>query len=424
MKEKNKKLFYEINDRTLEEENLDLLSVSEYYGVGLRKEKKEEEDFLSRAETLDGYKKCNKFDIVMNIMLAWKRAIGVSRYDGIVSPAYCVYRKRSDKVNTNYYHYLFRTDLYADLFRRYSTGIIDSRLRLYPDKFFSLFSHFPPLLEQQAIADYLDRKSELIDSMIEKQKMVIEKLKLYKQSIITEAVTKGLDPSVTMKPSGIEWIGDIPESWKVTKISRIFKFLGGFAFKSEKYVSESNNQIIRLGNVKNDLLLVDSKEVFISDEYARKASGFQIKLNDILFTMTGTKGKRDYFYTLIVKDSDLTGRKLFINQRVGCFRKINDIYPKYYDYLLKNDRILDSIFFFETGTANQGNLGIETIQQTKLQFAPLSEQQAIADYLDQKCTQIDNIIEQKQNLIEKLSNYKKSLIYECVTGKREVSPNA
>jgi len=122
-----KQLFSEVNDRCENSENYTLLSVSEYYGVALKSERISDDDMLTHAETLDGYKICKENDLVMNIMLAWKRAMGVSEYTGIVSPAYCIYRGKQNMC-AKYFHYLFRTDMYANLFKQYSTGIIDSRL--------------------------------------------------------------------------------------------------------------------------------------------------------------------------------------------------------------------------------------------------------------------------------------------------------
>ena len=154
--ERNKQLFYEVNDRCENGDEHTLLSVSEYFGIAPKSEKISDGEFETRAETLDGYKLCEIDDIVMNIMLAWKRATGRSDYNGIVSPAYCVYRKKAD-IDTHYYHYLFRTDIVANLFKQYSTGIIDSRLRLYPDKFLALQMIVPPLPEQQAMLPYRQR---------------------------------------------------------------------------------------------------------------------------------------------------------------------------------------------------------------------------------------------------------------------------
>jgi type I restriction enzyme S subunit len=190
---KAKHLFYLVTELSTSGEE-DLLSVSEYYGVARRADKLEDGDFLTRAVSLKGYKKCKKFDIVMNIMLAWKKGLGTSLYDGIVSPSYCVYRPRKeDATDTMYFHYLFRTSLYAQLFKQHSTGIIDSRLRLYPDMFLNLFVHVPPYKEQQAIADYLDKKTSEIDTLISGVQDSISQLKTYRQSLISEAVTGKID---------------------------------------------------------------------------------------------------------------------------------------------------------------------------------------------------------------------------------------
>ena len=278
----------------------------------------------------------------------------------------------------------------------------------------------PSLEEQHRIADFLDEKCAKIDDVIEKQKQVIEKLKEYKLSVITEAVTKGLDPTVSMKDSGVEWIGEIPEEWQVAKLSNLFDFLGGYAFNSDLYTSESNNLVVRIGNVKNDKLLIDANPVYISDELARQVGKFKLKSQDIVFTMTGTKGKRDYFYTKLLDESDISKKDLYLNQRVGCFRAKENIYAKYYCYLLKEPRILDSVFLYETGTANQGNLGIDSIGRTRVHMPSYEEQIEIAEYLHQKCSEIDSAILKKQAIVEKLTEYKKSLIYEVVTGKREV----
>ena len=185
--QKNKRLFAEVNNKCLATDNYTLLSVSEYYGVAPRNEKIKDGDFETRAESLDGYKICRKGDIVMNIMLAWKKATARTAYDGIVSPAYCVYRGKG--IETRYYHYLFRTNGCADYFRLHSTGIIDSRLRLYTDAFFNLNSPVPPIDEQKNIATYLDSKCEEIESIIAIKKKQMETLGSYKKSLIYEYVT-------------------------------------------------------------------------------------------------------------------------------------------------------------------------------------------------------------------------------------------
>ena len=223
-----------------------------------------------------------------------------------------------------------------------------------------------------------------------------------------------------MVDSGIDWIGDIPKGWSIGKIGALFDFLGGYAFSSDDYVPETDYQVVRIGNVKNNYMPLDSNPVFITEKTAEDAAKFEIKEGFILFTMTGTKGKRDYFYTHMVRQSDLKDKRLFVNQRVGAFIAHKNVCAGYYNYLLKDEHILDSIFIYETGTANQGNLGIDSIRRTRVQIPPLDEQVAIAEYLDKKCYAIDAEINHRMNLISRLDDYKKSLIYEVVTGKKEV----
>ena len=315
------------------------------------------------------------------------------------------------------FHYLCSPNFEME-FNKYVTGLIGGVSVSTLKNFIALV---PPLAEQQRIAEFLDRKCAEVDEMIALQEQIIEEFKAYKQSVITEAVTKGLNPDVPMKDSGIEWIGQIPEHWEIAKLSILFSFKGGYAFDSSDFRLDGTNQVVRIGNVKNDSLLLDASPVYISNEIAFKAQKFKLEKGQILFTMTGTKGKRDYFYTLLLKDNHFSDKELYLNQRVGCFIGKDRVYTEYYNYLLKDKHILDAIFLYETGTANQGNLGIESIKQTKVQFPPLAEQQAIADYLGEKCGEIDKLIATKQQKIDSLKEYKKSIIYEYVTGKKEIA---
>lgn len=167
------------------EENL--LSVSEYYGVARRIDKMEDGEYESRADSLIGYKVCMKNDLIINIMLAWKRGLGFSDFDGIVSPAYAVYRGKN--IAPHYFHYLMRTDMYVAEYKRNSKGIIDSRLRMYTDRFNNIMAIVPPLSEQQAIATYLDKKCSKIDVAIENIGKQIDALKRLKRALINEVVT-------------------------------------------------------------------------------------------------------------------------------------------------------------------------------------------------------------------------------------------
>jgi type I restriction enzyme, S subunit len=203
-----------------------LLSVSEYYGIKPRGDVIDDGDFLSRAESLVGYKKCKTNDLVMNIMLAWKRGLGITKYDGIVSPAYSVFRF-NENAYPDYMHYLLRTDIYIDHFKTRSTGVIDSRLRLYPDSFYDVSILLPTVKEQEAIASFLDHETAKIDALIGKQQQLIQLLKEKRQAVISHAVTKGLNPKVKMRDSGVEWLGEIPKHWEIAPLKYLCAFSGG-----------------------------------------------------------------------------------------------------------------------------------------------------------------------------------------------------
>ncbi|MGI8598634.1 MAG: hypothetical protein ACR2KB_05195 [Chitinophagaceae bacterium] len=182
-----KNLFQEMDTRS-ETGTEELLSVSHYTGVTVKRESLEnEDDHLSNAESLVGYKLVAKNDLVINIMLAWNGSLGISSYNGITSPAYCVYRIKGEN-NPEYFGYLFTTNLLKAEFRRNSTGIIDSRLRLYSDKFFSIFSVVPPKKEQDEIVQYIKAQSKKIYQFIQKKRKFIDLLKEQKQTIISGAM--------------------------------------------------------------------------------------------------------------------------------------------------------------------------------------------------------------------------------------------
>lgn len=400
---RNKQLFVEVNDRCENGNEHSLLSVSEYYGIAPKSEKVSDGEFETRAESLDGYKLCKVEDIVMNIMLAWKRSTGRSAYDGIVSPAYCVYRKKAD-IDTRYYHYLFRTDIVADLFKRYSTGIIDSRLRLYPDKFMSLNMIVPPCDEQCQIAEYLDQQCAYIDSVIEKTKVSIEEYKKLKQAIITQAITKGVRDNREMKDSGSVWFGNIPFDWDMRKTKFLFKIKKNLAGE-EGYTVLS---ITQRGIVPKD---ISKNEGQLAESYANyqlvDPGDFAMNHMDLL---TG--------WVDISKYSGVTSP----DYRV--FSLINDEnnYSQYYLYLMQ--MCYTNRIFYGLGQGVSG-LGRWRLQADKfLNFAvvvpPLNEQIEIAEYLDNKISELDGLIQKKEEYMGEIENYKKSLIYEYVTGKKRV----
>ena len=414
-----KQLYSEIRETCSANDNYELLSVSEYYGVAPRKEKISSDDILVRADSLEGYKICQPNDIVMNIMLAWKRALGKSDYTGIVSPAYCIYRP-FENVNSSYYHYLFRTDVYADLFKRYSTGIIESRLRLYPDKFLSLECQFPPLEQQQIIAAYLDKKCSQVDTLISNVETQIEKLKAYKQSLITEVVTKGLNPDVPMKDSGVDWIGEIPEHWQQTTIGRLcfVTKLAGFEYTKEmngNITTEGEVPIVRAQNIKMGRF-IEPENNFISLEISNKLARCALDKKCVLITFIGAGiGEvavfdRPYRYHLAPNVA-----KIVIEDNMKPLIK-----EEFLMYFMMSSSGQEEVNKVRKATA-QPSLSMQTIRSIAIVLPTNDEQSRIVSVLKEKCSRIDRLIAIKQEKIEKLNQYKKSLIYEYVTGKKEVS---
>ena len=209
-----------------------------------------------------------------------------------------------------------------------------------------------------------------------------QQIQAEKRRLIQEKKIKKEKPLAEITEEEIPF--DIPESWKWVRLGSIITFQGGYAFKSTSYVPQSKNQVIRLGNVKDNNLLIHEKEVFIDDAVAEEAHDYLIAENNILVTMTGTRRKKDYFFTVLIDKDHLSERTLYLNQRVGCFRAIGDVYPKYLLYVLQTDSIKDIIFAKETGTANQGNLGSEDMKKyVYVPLPPFSEQKRIVAKIEE-----------------------------------------
>jgi len=265
----------------------------------------------------------------------------------------------------------------------------------------------PDINVQQKIASFLDRKCAEIDEMIALQEKIVEELKAYRQSVITEAVTKGLNPDAPMKDSGIEWIGEIPEHWEVRRIKYIGKAENGLTYTPSDVCDASEGVLVlRSSNIQN------GKLVFEDNVYVRSApTSLMVKVGDII--ICSRNGSASLVGKSAVVENDLTAS-------FGAFMmrfRSNHNY-KYINFLLTST-ISHYKQLFTTTTINQLTIGL--VNNIEMPFIESNEeQQAIAEYLDTKCTEIDNLISIKLSKIDSLKEYKKSIIYEYVTGKKEV----
>ena len=407
-----KYLFREINERSADGSET-LLSVSEYYGVKPRSESIADNENLSRAETLEGYKKCSKDDFVMNIMLAWKCGHGVTNYDGIVSPAYSVFRPDKSKIVPQYAHYLSRTPMYTKYFKTLSTGIIDSRLRLYPDKFGTIFYILPPIEEQRAIATFLDRETARIDNLIAEKQTFIKLLKEKRQALISHLVTKGLDPNVKMKDSGIEWIGEVPEGWYLARVKQVSSFITSGPRGWSDFIDENGNSVfLQSGDLNNNLGLELKKAKRVSPPEGAEGVRTRLLNGDVVVCITGANTGR----VAIAEDIDET---VYINQHLSLIRpKPKTLRSKFLAYFLSSDA--GSKYYAVTQYGLKEGLSLKNVAETPLAFPTLEEQEKIERRLDSDLRKSTELLESVMQSIEFLREHRTALISAAVTGKIDV----
>ncbi len=400
-----KYLFTSIVEKSIDGSE-ELLSVSEKKGIVPRKELRDENEELTRSESLEGYLKVEKDDLVNNIMLMWKRGLGFSNYIGIVSPSYSVFRLKKPNV-PSYWNYLLRTDLYVTEYRRNSTGVIDSRLRLYDDSFGEIYSILPPLKEQKQIVQYLDEKTELIDKLISTKERKITLLKDQRTSFINQVVTKGVNSNVKMRDSGVEWIGDIPEHWITKKIKWICDSKT-FQIGQEKLneielihysipnVQEFGSGILENGSdIDSSKLVVKGGEILFSKLNPRKGTTCIVKPNNDYLTVCSGE------FISLIPYSD--------NSRYIYILISNQSFIEYIDSMV------------ESVTRSHQRVRPERFLSSFITIPPINEQFQIVEFIDSKTKEIDDLISLEQTKIDTLKEYKQSLISEVVTGKIKVT---
>lgn len=373
-----KTIMKEINEKSEDGSEL-LLSVSEYTGVKPKNECVEEGDFLTHADTLEGYKKCKPNDLVMNIMLAWKRGQGVTDREGIVSPSYAVFRPDCSNINPRYLHYLTRSDEYIGLFGSWSYGIIPSRWRLYPEVFLRIPILLPPVTEQMAISLFLDNKIEKIDRLIEKKVKMIELLLEKRIATINHAVSKGLDSNAPMMDSGIEWLGEIPEHWDIIRLKYCVTI-------NDEVLSESTDSDFEFNYI--DIGNVDATNGIISTEFYRFENAPTrarriVRGGDAIISTVRT------YLRAIATIPEANGH-LIVSTGFAVIRP-HSINPLYMSYLLKSTYVVETIVSRSTGVSypaiNASEIG--NIYITKPSEV---EQQVIVDYLKCEINRINSLI--------------------------------
>lgn len=360
-------------------------------------------------ESYDGYKIAYPNTIVANSMNILIGSVGYSNFYGCVSPVYYVFKEREDN-DLRYINYIMQTTQFQKELRKYANGILEIRLRVSAANILKRFCAFPDYEEQSNIADYLDSKCSQIDAIIEKQRAIIERLKEYKSSVITEAVTKGLSPDVEMKDSGYDFIGKIQKSWILSKLKYLSLEIGDGIHTTPEYDSNGEYYFMNGQNIGADSLVFNDKTDKLNEREFHKYKQPFLSENTIFITLNGATYGKTSFYN---------GEKVLLGKSAGYITLKQEENKNYVRYYLQS-RTAKTIMELSLCGSTIANLSLKTLNNFYIPLPDSEEQIQIVKYLDKKCGYIDKKIDGINILINKLQEYKKSLIYEVVTGKKEV----
>lgn len=372
------------------------------------------------AKTNDGEnrKLIRKNDFVINSRSDRRGSCGISEYDGSCSLINTVLKPRRNMCNA-YYSFVFRSERFADEFYRWGNGIVDDLWSTKWSNMKRIYIPAPSLQEQRCIADYLDRKCSQIDAIIVRQQEVIEKLKAYKLSVITEAVTKGLNPDVPMKDSGIPWLGNICNHYALSRVGA-FCFvtkLAGFEYTDimSSAISDTGEvPIVRAQNVRM-FNFNDNIDEYIGLDVSQKLDRCTLNKKCLLITFIGA-GIGDVCIFSKAMRYHLAPNVAKIEIRDEYKTILDEEYLMFYLGSLAGKGEISKI----SKASAQPSLSMGTIRGITIAVPPIDEQRKISEYLSRKIAFIDKVVRGKESIIENLLAYKNSLIYEIVTGKKEV----
>ena len=378
---------------------------------------------VAKTNAHDDRKLVKKGDFVINSRSDRRGSCGISNYYGSVSLINIVLEPKNN-MSSGYYSCLFKTVQFADEFYKNGHGIVDDLWATGWQDMKRIILPVPHYSEQQQIANYLDTKCSEIDATAEDIQKEISLLEDYKKSVITEAVTKGLNPDVEMKDSGIEWIGEIPKDWEFPKITHILDYTHPYpigdgdhgTIKAENY-SEEGIPFIRVQNLGFATELIMNNVVYITEKQNNGIINSTLYPNDILFAKTGATIGKVGIMPENIKKANTTSH-------VGKITVSEEVVPKYIFYVLSSFIGYKQFWDIALMKSTRPELSIDEIKTLHVLLPKTKEeQQQIADYLDTKCSEIDSLIADKKRQLDILADYKKSLIYEYVTGKKEVPVN-
>lgn len=355
------------------------------------------------SESLAAYQNVEIGDYVLNNQQAWRGSVGVSKYRGIISPAYFVY-SMTDECYAPYMNYLLRDSSMVHQYELASRGVGTIQRNLFAPWLKNRIVLIPPIYEQKEIAIFLDSQCSEIDAISADIQKEIETLEQYKRSVITEAVTKGLNPDAEMKDSGIEWVESIPAHWDVRPLYYYFA-----ERKKKNYLGQEQN-LLSLSYGKVIRKDINTSEGLLPDSF----NGYNIiEPGDIVLRLTDLQNDKRSLRTGLVKEHGI------ITSAYVTLKAAKEVVPEYFHYLLHAYDVMKVLYNMGNGV-RQG-LNYSELSKMHIVAPPLDEQKNIAARLDCVCKGIESTIASKKQQLAVIDSYKKSLIYEYVTGKKEVS---
>ena len=357
------------------------------------------------AQDYSKYQIVNIGDFAMNHMDLLTGWIDIAKVKGVTSPDYRVFEVRNKKVNKEYFLHLFQLGYRNKILFAFGQGAAQmGRWRLQSETFNTLKMPFPSIEEQEKIVAFLDTETTRIDNLIAKQEKLIELLEEQRKSIISHAVTKGLNPNAPMKDSGVEWLGDVPESWEVIPSKFYFTERKEKAVNGDKQLTASQKH----GIIYQDEFIAENGRVMVvmkNPEILKK-----VRPNDFVISMRSFQGGLE----LSSLEGSISSAYVMLKPDLSL------INTEYFKYLFKTPRYIQSLQSTSNLIRDGQALRFNNFSQVKLVLPPKSEQQEIVEYLDKEKNKIDNLIYKQKTLIEKLKEYRASIISHAVTGKIDV----
>lgn len=355
------------------------------------------------SESLDAYQNVEIGDFVLNNQQAWRGSVGVSKYRGIISPAYFVY-SMTDECYAPYMNYLLRDSSMVHQYELASRGVGTIQRNLFAPWLKNRIVLIPPICEQKVIANFLDSQCSEIDAISADIQKEIETLEQYKRSVITEAVTKGLNPDVEMKNSGLRWCEKIPATWEVIPAKYLFHNSDTRKFPNDELLTASQ----KYGLIsQTDYMKRENAKIVLAN--AGIENWKHVEPNDFVISLRSFQGGLEM--------SEISG---CVTWHYVVLRAAQKVFQRYYKWLFKSSKYINALQATCNFIRDGQDLRFSNFAKVPLFIPPYKEQCEIAAYLDEKTTAIDAVMQSKKKQIEVLDSYKKSLIYEYVTGKKEV----